>query len=227
MAKQKADPEGVGEAFTVAGMLAARDQTRAAVRRISDKLEIGMTGLQAIELAEQELQAMGMDRQWHAPLIRFGQDTLKSFRNPVDKDSMLQDDDIYFVDLGVVWDGLEGDAGETFVIGGDDEKGACAQAVRDIWQAVAHHWKTTRAAGAALYSFADEEARRRGWKFNHDILGHRLSEFPHSIYKAGWLSEFEKAPAAGLWILEIQIAHLHKPYGAFYEDLLIDETFCM
>lgn len=226
MANRKiADPEGVGERFTVAGMLAARDQTKAAVRRISGKLEVGMTGAQAIALAEIELQAMGMDRQWHAPLIRFGEETLKSFREPVDKASILREGDIYFVDLGVVWDGLEGDAGETFVAGEDDEKAACAQAVREIWQAVADHWRTTRATGAALHKFAGEEARRKGWKFNHDILGHRLSDFPHSIYKAGWLSEFERPPAAGLWILEIQIAHPTKPYGAFYEDLLIDDTF--
>jgi len=32
--------------------------------------------------------------------------------------------------------------------------------------------------------------------------------------------DFEHCPNAGLWILEIQIAHPSKPYGAFYEDLL-------
>ena len=165
-----------------------------------------------------------MDRQWHAPLIRFGEETLKTFRNPVDKASVLQDNDIYFIDLGVVWKGLEGNAGDTFVLGDDVEKIACAQAARDIWQSVAAHWRKTRTTGAALHAFAQAESERRGWAFNHEILGHRLSDFPHAIYKAGWLSEYERSPTSGLWILEIQISHPDKPYGAFYEDLLMDET---
>ncbi|MFP3748232.1 (Fe-S)-binding protein, partial [Achromobacter sp. SIMBA_011] len=34
------------------------------------------------------------------------------------------------------------------------------------------------------------------------------------------LGDFDACPNAGLWILEIQIAHPTKPFGAFYEDLL-------
>lgn len=34
-------------------------------------------------------QAMGMDRQWHAPLICFGEETLKGFRHPVDPRRVL------------------------------------------------------------------------------------------------------------------------------------------
>jgi hypothetical protein len=59
-----------------------------------------------------------------------------------------------------------------------------------------------------------------GWRLNLDIKGHRVSDFPHAIHRGGDLGDFENYPNAGLWILEIQIAHPSKPYGAFYEDLL-------
>lgn len=59
-----------------------------------------------------------------------------------------------------------------------------------------------------------------GWQLNLDIKGHRVSDFPHAIHRGGDLGDFEHYPNAGLWILEIQIAHPSKPYGAFYEDLL-------
>ena len=62
-----------------------------------------------------------------------------------------------------------------------------------------------------------------GWQFNLDIKGHRVSDFPHAIYRAGDLGDFAQCPASGLWILEIQIAHPSRPFGAFYEDLLVAE----
>ncbi len=225
MAKGLGNSEGVGEKFSIGGMLSAREKTKEAVQRIGSKITVGMTGRDAIELANHELRTMGMDRHWHSPLIRFGEETLKGFRQPVDETRQLEDDDIYFVDLGVIWDGLEGDAGDTFTVGEDKQKAACAQAARQVWHSVAEHWRETRATGTALHDFAAQETNRRGWAFNHDILGHRLSDFPHAIYKAGWLSDFEKSPTAGLWILEIQISHPELPYGAFYEDLLIDDSF--
>ena len=83
------------------------------------------------------------------------------------------------------------------------------------------HWRTTRCSGKALYDFAEQVAVKHGWRLNVEIRGHRVSDFPHAIYKAGDLGDFEDVPQVGLWILEIQIAHPSKPYGAFYEDLLV------
>ena len=60
-----------------------------------------------------------------------------------------------------------------------------------------------------------------GWRLNLEIRGHRLSDFPHAIYRAGDLGDFALCPAAGLWMLEIQIAHQTRPFGAFFEDLLV------
>jgi hypothetical protein len=121
----------------------------------------------------------------------------------------------------VVWDRHEGDAGATFVAGDDPDMQRCAQAARTVFDEVAEHWRSTGCSGIALYEYAAERANAHGWRLNVDIKGHRVSDFPHAIYKAGNLGDFDAGPAAGLWILEIQIAHPTHAFGAFYEDLLI------
>jgi hypothetical protein len=119
-----------------------------------------------------------------------------------------------------VWDHHEGDAGATYVVGEDAEMKACAEAVKTIFDEVEQHWRTTGAGGKALYEYAAQRAEALGWRLNVDIKGHRVSDFPHAIYKAGNLGDFDERPDACLWILEIQIAHPTRPFGAFYEDLL-------
>jgi proline racemase len=53
-----------------------------------------------------------------------------------DGDPQLKDDDIFFVDLGVVWDQHEGDAGATFVVGNDAQMKACADAAKTVFDEV-------------------------------------------------------------------------------------------
>ena len=126
------------------------------------------------------------------------------------------EDDIFFIDLGVVWDGHEGDAGDTFVVGEDAEMQTCAQAARDLWHEVAGRWRDEGLTGEALYHYALARAAAMGWRLNWAVKGHRVSDFPHAIYKAGDLGGLETCPKTGLWILEIQIAHPTRPFGAFY-----------
>ena len=162
-----------------------------------------------------------MDRLWHKNVVRFGAGTTLTFHDDFQPDYVLQANDIFFVDLGAVFDGHEGDAGDTFVVGDDAEMHACAQAARTLWDEVAARWRDDGVTGEALYRFAKDRAEAMGWTLNWDVKGHRVSDFPHAIYKAGALGDFEGVPATGLWILEIQIAHPTRPIGAFYEDLLI------
>lgn len=68
---------------------------------------------------------------------------------------------------------------------------------------------------------AGKKSEVMGWKLNMDIKGHRVSDFPHVIYRGGDLGDFDGLPNQGLWILDIQLAYRDKPYGAFYEDLLV------
>ena len=213
--------QAVGTNFDIQKMLFARDQTFEAVNRIADKVTVGMTEVDARAMAMDVLREMGMDRIWHPVLVRFGRNTLKISNQASNADVVLHSNDIFFVDLGVVWDAHEGDAGATFVVGDDVEMRECAQACKMIYDVVQKHWRETRCSGKALYDFAADLADAHGWRLNVEIRGHRVSDFPHAIYKAGDLGDFEDVPEVGLWILEIQIAHPFKPFGAFYEDLLV------
>ncbi len=77
--------------------------------------------------------------------------------------------------------------------------------------------------GQELYDFAIETAAGYGWKLNMDLSGHRLSDFPHSAQYDGPLAEVTFRPNPNLWVLEIAIAHPERPFGAFYEDLLLED----
>ncbi|MCE1161069.1 MAG: aminopeptidase P family protein [Burkholderiales bacterium] len=213
--------QAVGSHFDAPKMLLARDKTFEAVHRIAQKVTVGMAELDARAMAMDVLREMGMDRTWHPALVRFGANTLKKFNQVSEGNPVLQPNDIFFVDLGVVWDGHEGDAGATFVVGDDADMRACADACKLIYDEVEAHWRKTRCSGKALYVFAEKVASTHGWRLNVEIRGHRVSDFPHAIYKAGDLGDLDEVPEVGLWVLEIQIAHLSKPYGAFYEDLLV------
>ncbi|MGO4154593.1 M24 family metallopeptidase [Cupriavidus sp. YAF13] len=215
------DREAVGAKFSLPAMQYARDKTFEGVQRIAAGIRPGMTEKQACDFARITLEAMGMQRIWHQIIVRFGRNTLKTFKERIDPDHVLGAHDIFFIDLGIVWDDHEGDAGDTFVVGEDPEMHACAEAARTLWQEVSARWREDGLGGPALYQYAAQRAEAAGWKLNLEIKGHRVSDFPHAIYRAGDLGDNELCPKTGLWILEIQIAHPTKPFGAFYEDILI------
>jgi len=212
--------QAVGEKFVLESMHYARDKTWEVVEQVAARIQPGMLESEAVSECKRVLQELEMERIWHPILIRFGENTLRTFKQRSEEDPRLKENDIFFVDLGVVWKGHEGDAGATFVVGADAEMKACADAAKTVFDEVEHHWRTTGSGGTALYDHAAERASALGWKLNLDIKGHRVSDFPHAIFKAGNLGNFEPHPDAGLWILEIQLAHPTRPFGSFYEDLL-------
>jgi Xaa-Pro aminopeptidase len=213
--------QAVGSNYTLDQMLIARDRTWQVIDRVSQLIEPGMRESEAVAQCKTVMEQLGMERIWHPIIVRFGENTLKTFNQRSNDDPHLQPNDIFFIDLGVVWNAHEGDTGATFVVGTDTEMKACADAARTLFDEVKQHWQTTGATGTALYSFAEQRATELGWRLNLDIKGHRVSDFPHAIYRAGDLGDFDARPDAGLWILEIQLAHPTRPFGAFYEDLLV------
>jgi Xaa-Pro aminopeptidase len=213
--------EAVGAAFDLAAMRYASEQSWRAVDRMVEAFKPGLRESEATALCMRILADLGMDRIWHPPHIRFGANTTKKYNEKAEDDLVLGSDDIYFVDIGPVFGGHEGDVGATFTTGSDPEKSACAAAAKTLFDDVGRAWKNDKLSGVALYDYADQRARQMGWVLNLDIQGHRVSDYPHSIYKAGDLGAFGGVPVPGVWILEIQIAHPTKAFGAFYEDLLI------
>jgi Xaa-Pro aminopeptidase len=214
--------EAVGQRFDPALMHHARARTWAALHGIRERMHPGISEDEAKIEAAEVFHALGMERLWHPVLIRIGPNTTKTYRQRSDPAVRLGENDSYFIDLGLVFDGHEGDVGDTFVVGHAPQQQACADAARTLFNEVAQAWRTQGLSGQALYAFADERAEVMGWRLNHAIKGHRVSDFPHSIHKAGDLGDLDAAPSSGLWILEIQIAHPSESFGAFYEDLLTD-----
>jgi Xaa-Pro aminopeptidase len=214
------DREAVGQVFDAARMQHARSQSWAALEGIRRRMRPGIGEDEARAEAAQVFAELGMERLWHPVIIRIGPNTTKTYRERSLPDVRLGENDVYFIDLGLVFDGHEGDVGDTFTVGHAPEQQACAQAARDLYQDVAAKWRNEGLSGHKLYNYADERAEAMGWRFNHAIKGHRVSDFPHSVHKGGDLGDLENRPSSGLWVLEIQIAHPTEPFGAFYEDLL-------
>ncbi|NMY05813.1 aminopeptidase P family protein [Pseudomonas sp. WS 5059] len=212
--------EAVGAAYSIDSMRHAQAMTWRAIEQLSQQIRPGILESQARELGKQVLADLDMQRIWHPLLVRFGANTLKTFKQRSDGDPVLAENDIFFIDMGAVWQGHEGDAGATFTTGSDPQMAACASAAKALFERVQLRWKTEKVVGLELYRYAQEQARDMGWELNLSIKGHRVSDFPHAIHRGGDLGDFEHYPNEGLWILEIQIAHPSKAYGAFYEDLL-------
>jgi len=212
--------EAVGARFNPDLMQRARERSWAALRGIGERMHPGISEDEAKLAAAEVFRELGVEQLWHPPLIRIGANTTKTYRQRSDPAVRLGENDSYFIDLGLVFDGHEGDVGDTFVVGQPPGRQACADAARALFGEVADAWRTQGLSGQALYAHAGERAEAMGWRLNHAIKGHRVSDFPHSIHKGGDLGDLDAAPASGLWILEIQIAHPSEPFGAFYEDLL-------
>jgi Xaa-Pro aminopeptidase len=213
--------EAVGQRFDHDLMKQARERTWAALHGIRERMRPGISEDEAKLEAAEVFRSLGFERLWHPVIIRIGTNTMKTYRQLSDPNVRLRENDSYFIDLGLVFDGHEGDVGDTFVVGHAPERQACADAARTLFGEVANAWRIHGLSGQALYAFAGERAEAMGWRLNHAIKGHRVSDFPHSIHKGGDLGDLEASPSSGLWILEIQIAHPTLPIGAFYEDLLI------
>jgi hypothetical protein len=56
-----------------------------------------------------------------------------------------------------------------------------------------------------------------------ELTGHRLSELPHSAYYDGTLAAVAIRSSPNLWVLEVQIKHPTKPFGGFFEELLLTD----
>lgn len=212
--------EAVGQRFDPALMQRAREKTWAALHGIRERMRPGISEDEAKAAALDVFRELGYERLWHPVLIRIGANTIRTYRQRSDPNVRLGENDSYFIDLGLVFDGHEGDVGDTFVVGHAPQRQACADAARGLFGEVAAAWRSQGLSGQALYAFAGERAEAMGWRFNHAIKGHRVSDFPHSIHQGGDLGDLEASPSSGLWILEIQIAHPTEPFGAFHEDLL-------
>jgi Xaa-Pro aminopeptidase len=215
--------EGTGEAFSLDRLMDVRARTRRAVHTIADRVEVGMAEEEAKEIAREVLTDLGMRRGWHHIIVRLGSNTTKDFMERSEPGVVLAENDIFFVDIGPIYEGFEGDGGDTFVVGTDPEHRKAKEDVRTIWDNVRQYWFDQRVTGRDLYDYAGDLAGQLGWKLNLDLSGHRLSDFPHSAHYDGSIADVPFELHADRWVLEIAIIHPVRPFGAFYEDLLLED----
>jgi Xaa-Pro aminopeptidase len=216
----QAEIEKVSSLFSVEGALRARARTFEAMTAIAGRVRPGMLEEEAYETAKAVLAEMGSEKSWHRPYVRFGRNTLKKYGEPSEPGVRLGEDDLFFLDIGPVFGGIEGDAGDTYLTGSDPDMARCAADARRVFCSVRDEWRASGKSGAELYAFAEGEAERHGWKLHLEVNGHRLSEFPHALHFKGDMDEIDFRPSPHVWVLEIQIRHPQRDFGAFYEDLL-------
>ncbi len=165
-------------------------------------------------------EAHNVERPWHSPYIRFSEHTLMTYYNKAKEDRVLGETDIAFADIGVVRNGIEGDAGRTVVFGKNEVFTGLRDASEKIFYDTLEYWKQKDPTGEELHAHADALTKKAGFVFNLDPASHLIGTFPHRGWKHG-LNHFPGKIVKGVWILEIQIRHPELPYGAFFEDILL------
>jgi methionyl aminopeptidase len=217
--------ERVGPAFSVDGMLTARQKTREAIREISRRVAPGMIEEDAVEMGKQVLIDAGLELSWHPTRVRFGVNTIKPMKQASVPGVVLQENDLFFIDIAPRVGAWEGDGGASFVVGSNAEYERCARDAEALFHEVRSVWSKDRLTGQALYAYADKTARAMGWELNFDLPGHRVSDFPHATIHTGSLADLEVSPSAMRWILEIHLRDPQKRFGAFFEDMLLGDEY--
>jgi Xaa-Pro aminopeptidase len=215
--------ERVGPAFSVDGMLWAREETRRAIAAIAAQVRPGMVEEDAVDMAKRIIEAQGHALSWHPTRVRFGRNTIVPMKQPSQPGVVLQENDIFFIDIAPRVEDWEGDGGATFVVGSHPEYARCAEDAKRLFHEVRKLWQAQRPSGAALYEFAAARACAMGWELNLDLPGHRVSDFPHAAIHTGSLAGYEATPSAMRWILEIHLLDPQRRFGAFFEDMLLDD----
>lgn len=217
------EAERVGPAYTADGMLAARNKTRQAIAEIAAHMRPGMVEEDAVAIAKHILVASGMELSWHPTRVRFGRNTLKGMKQASEPGVVLQENDIFFIDIAPRHQAWEGDGGASFVVGANVEHERCARDAQLLFHALRGMWLRRGLSGQELYAYAAREAQQMGWELNFDLPGHRISDFPHAALHTGALADYPHAPSEMRWILEIHLLDPQRRFGAFFEDMLLDD----
>ena len=200
----------------------AQEITRVAVEKIAAKVTPGMRESEAYKLMGEELRLQGTRKFWHPIHIRFGENTLLGYKEKEKLDPVLKEDDIFFFDIGPIFEGHEADYGKTFIVGNDPLHQKAIDDVKEIFEVTKKAWKERSLTGIALRELCELEARKRGWLISPSyVKGHRISTFPHNLITKEKMAGLNFSPKENVWILEVQIRHPEKNFGAFYEDVLV------
>jgi Xaa-Pro aminopeptidase len=211
--------QAFGEKFNLKKFYHARDLAKLMASNLASKIQPGMVESDAHEIYKAICKENGVEKNWHAPKLRFGPNTLKTFKEPSDPHT-LQEEDIFYIDIGPIVDEHEADYGETFQIGNHLEQKRIIESSKVVFTEVREHWRASGKTGKALYDWAYARAEALGYHLNMGSDGHRISDFPHHVFFKGAIIDCNEALIPDAWILEIQLDHPSLKFGAFYEDIL-------
>jgi hypothetical protein len=137
---------------------------------------------------------------------------------------VLGENDIFFIDIAPRVEQWEGDGGASFVVGNAPDYARCAADAERLFHETRALWRDAKLTGEQLYDFAIRRAHELGWVLNLDLPGHRVSDFPHAAIHTGSLAEYDESPASMRWILEIHLTDPEGRFGAFFEDMLLEDA---
>lgn len=192
-------------------------------RLLSDISQIIKPGISEGEARKEALklyEKYGITKNWHNPYIYFGTNTILTFKDKAKEELVLEKEDIAYIDIGPIIDGVEGDIGHTLVFGNNTLFKELKYQSEKIFNSSVDFWRKNNPTGIELYEFVYKETEKSDFMFNLNPAGHLIGSFPHKGWKEG-LNTYPYTPEPGYWILEIQIRHPQKSYGAFFEAVLI------
>lgn len=186
-----------------------------------------------IEVSKLALEKFGVQKHWHKKIVRSGTNTLSIYSdNPSNR--IIQEDDILFIDFGIIVDGWESDFARTYVIGNSAKKLKLKNDTEKAWyETQAWYQKQTTLKASDFFQFITEKAKEYGYTFGGEIAGHIVGEFPHEQPLDPKSSDLDIHPnnhndmflrdSKGYkrhWILEIHFVDKENNIGGYMEQLL-------
>lgn len=191
------------------------------LQKVIEIIKPGIKESQATYGAIKIFEVNGIKKNWHRPYIRFGTNTVLTYRDKSKEDKTLQKEDIAYMDIGPVIGDIEGDAGCTLTFGKNELFKELKYQSERIFKLGLNYWKKNNPTGIELYKYIYRLTEDAGYEFNLNPAGHLIGSFPHERWTKEGLGNYPYIPEPGMWVLEIQIRHPEKPYGAFYEAILL------
>jgi hypothetical protein len=207
--------------FDLQQFIQVRKKTISILDELVACIKIGMKESDVIQAMKQILSSPPVSKNWHPLKFRVDQNTTLSFSDQPLYDPIIGQDSFYFIDIGPVIDGYEGDYGETYYFGEEPQKKFLQAAAKKVFNYTQNIWRAENISGKELYLRASHYAQSLGLELNLRMDGHRLGDFPHQLYFKGGLAEIDDVPVENVWILEIHVIDPVLKLGAFYEDLLL------
>lgn len=208
--------QNVGPHFSLEVFHQARSLAWEMLTSLKNAAKIGMKKEDFLQILESPFFFPDREKWWHPIKIRLGKNTQCSFRDKDIEEAVLKEGDLYFFDIGPVFQGHEADVGQTFRLG--DE--GFINPAETLFKKLELLWQREGITGEKLYVEGLKEAERLGFEFNPKMVGHRLGDFPHAIHHKGSLGSFKSQPIEDRWILEVHLVDKKNQCGYFYEDLL-------